>query len=162
MRGMFSQASLFDQNLSDWDVSKVIYFDDEPFMKGFLEVASLSVENYDALLIGWSQLGLVNDLTFNTGNSQFSSSAEEARQVIIDEYNWIIIDGGKALTVSIEDESEFPENISLKQNYPNPFNPTTNIQFALPEAGAVTPEVYNMLGQRVALLVDELKSAGLH
>ncbi|MEO1021107.1 MAG: right-handed parallel beta-helix repeat-containing protein [Bacteroidota bacterium] len=55
-----------------------------------------------------------------------------------------------------------PEEFSLLQNYPNPFNPTTNIQFALPEAAIVRLEVYNMLGQRVTELVNERMNAGSH
>jgi hypothetical protein len=55
-----------------------------------------------------------------------------------------------------------PEEYVLLQNYPNPFNPVTHIRFGLPEAGEVKIELFDILGQRVALLVDERKPAGYH
>jgi len=59
-------------------------------------------------------------------------------------------------------ESEKPVMLTLTQNYPNPFNPTTNIRFGLPEASVVQLEVYNMIGQRVALLQNGMQTAGWH
>jgi hypothetical protein len=53
-----------------------------------------------------------------------------------------------------------PEDYRMSQNYPNPFNPTTKIDFTLPNSGDITIEIYNIMGQKVAVLVDEYKKAG--
>lgn len=59
--------------------------------------------------------------------------------------------------------SETPVSYALEQNYPNPFNPSTMIRFSLPAEQVVTLEVYNILGQKVATLLDhDRKDAGTY
>ena len=57
---------------------------------------------------------------------------------------------------------EIPTRFALKQNYPNPFNPETIIEFALPVGQTVTLEIYNILGQRVRILITGFRKAGTH
>ncbi len=58
--------------------------------------------------------------------------------------------------------SVLPKAWTLGQNYPNPFNPSTIIPYQVPTAARVRLEVFNVLGQRVATLVDEERLAGVH
>ena len=55
-----------------------------------------------------------------------------------------------------------PQNYLLHQNYPNPFNPSTNIKFDIPKNEFVTLKVIDLLGQEVAILVNEKLSAGTY
>lgn len=48
------------------------------------------------------------------------------------------------------------------QNYPNPFNPVTSIQFILPEDAEIKLSIYNQLGVKVAVLLDDKFAAGVH
>lgn len=53
-----------------------------------------------------------------------------------------------------------PSKYALNQNYPNPFNPSTSLEFSLPENSMVNLSIYNILGQKVAELVNEELNAG--
>ncbi|MBI5474592.1 MAG: T9SS type A sorting domain-containing protein [Ignavibacteriae bacterium] len=55
-----------------------------------------------------------------------------------------------------------PREFALKQNYPNPFNPETNIKFSVEETGRATLEIFNLLGQKVATLFDNVVEAGYY
>ncbi len=59
-------------------------------------------------------------------------------------------------------EAQLPSSFALQQNVPNPFNPSTEISFSLPKACEVSLEVFNVMGQKVAGLVNEFKAAGNH
>ncbi len=54
------------------------------------------------------------------------------------------------------------QNYSLAQNYPNPFNPSTTIEYAVTHEGRVVLEVFNLLGEKIATLVDGVRSPGTY
>ena len=88
MEEMFRQATSFDQNLGSWNVSNV------QNMIDMFDGVQLSTANYDALLEGWSSLpSLQVNVQFSAGNGQFCN-AESARQNIVSNFSWTIIDGG--------------------------------------------------------------------
>ena len=55
-----------------------------------------------------------------------------------------------------------PAQFELSQNYPNPFNPSTSINFDLPTDGKVSIRLFDMSGKEVAVLVNEVKTAGYY
>ncbi|OIO23864.1 MAG: hypothetical protein AUJ54_00800 [Ignavibacteria bacterium CG1_02_37_35] len=55
-----------------------------------------------------------------------------------------------------------PSTYLLEQNYPNPFNPETSIRFSIPQESFVTVKVFNTLGEEVATLLNEVKTAGTY
>lgn len=73
----------------------------------------------------------------------------------------IDFDGAFALSDEVHLQL-LPRAYELAQNYPNPFNPQTHINFTIPAAREVSLEVFDVLGRRVAVLVNELLGAGQH
>jgi hypothetical protein len=75
---------------------------------------------------------------------------------------------GDSLTVfrymlaDIDDNEKSIPSFTLEQNYPNPFNPITTIKYQLPVSGYVTLKVFDILGNEVAILVNEPKEPGYH
>jgi len=66
--------------------------------------------------------------------------------------------------VGIDDlfDDQIPMKYELAQNFPNPFNPATQIRFGLPKASTVEINLFNVMGQKVATILDEYQSAGFH
>jgi hypothetical protein len=55
-----------------------------------------------------------------------------------------------------------PDKFEVFQNYPNPFNPVTIISFQLPSKSEVILNIYNLLGQKLDMLINEIREPGLH
>ena len=86
--------------------------------------------------------GPIGDLTWELANGYNSTQAE--------------------ILTDVKKVDELPTAFKLDQNYPNPFNPTTTINFAVPKADNVQLVVYNILGQKVATLVNNFMNAGTY
>jgi hypothetical protein len=71
-------------------------------------------------------------------------------------------DGSYEYSDVIEIIYDKPESFRLEQNYPNPFNPSTKITYQVAAPSKVDLKVYNIIGQEVAVLVDELKQTGTY
>ena len=88
-------------------------------------------------------------------NLKYSASLTGSDGLPLGDLNWFTgITGVKQINNGI------PATFSLNQNYPNPFNPTTNIKYNITKSGLVTLKIYNILGQEVAVLVDQYQKPG--
>jgi hypothetical protein len=68
---------------------------------------------------------------------------------------------GYGTLVKVEEaELGTPNEFRLSQNYPNPFNPSTIIEYSIPSSTHISLKVYDILGNEVAELVNEQKTAG--
>jgi hypothetical protein len=76
-------------------------------------------------------------------------------------YNAWDYDAKGPATTDVSDPNQ-PLTFALDQNYPNPFNPSTKIQYSIPAQAKVVLKIYNVVGQEVATLVDEVLPAGVH
>ena len=107
----------------------------EPYssLEAMMQFNPDSIKKYDAILTVYS----------NGGNEQ------------------IVLTGiGNDNTVNIEDRSVTLQAFYLEQNYPNPFNPSTIIRWNSPVSGWQTLKIYDILGNKVATLVNEFREAG--
>lgn len=64
--------------------------------------------------------------------------------------------------LQVEQEFEIPTSIELQQNYPNPFNPYTTISYRLQTSAFVNLSIYNINGQLIDTIENEVKSSGHH
>ena len=88
MFAVVSGTNHFDQKLDAWQVPNL------DRANGMFLNTSLSTENYDALLMNLSEQTLQNGVLFGGGDSQFSSSAQSARDKLANDFGWLINDGG--------------------------------------------------------------------
>lgn len=130
-------------------VTVTVSYDPERLPAGF-DAEELQLLRYDQSGEEWFALG---NSSVNTTNQTVSGTTTSFSGFV----------AGQMTSVSTEPTgSNRPELFMLQQNYPNPFNPSTVISYTLPQASEVRLEVFNLLGQRVSLLVNDRVQAGQH
>jgi len=89
------------------------------------------------------------------------SSVTKAREIAEYSHNFYLSNFGE-FPVSVDENpvNQLPIDFKLEQNYPNPFNPSTKISWQSPISSWQTLKIYDVLGNKVATLVDEFRNAG--
>lgn len=125
------------------------------------EIERSKVKSEKSNVPRWEKIGFVsgNGTTTETKSYSFTDNNLSAGSYSY-RLKQIDFNGSFEYSNIIEVEVSSPQNFELSQNYPNPFNPTTTISFSLPQNAFVTLKVYDVLGNEIATLVNEEKSAG--
>jgi len=109
-----------------------------------------------------TELTIEYNIVRDAGDHMLWVLATESGDEFVLEGMGSIILPGNVTDMTLKMVVELPETFGLSQNFPNPFNPVTNISFEVPEASDITVSVYNMMGQKVAELVQGHVDAGYH
>jgi agmatine deiminase len=127
---------------------------------GFNEIAMMPIgnDNYQAFIPGQDYGITINYYITTTNNSGKIISKP---MVAPKGYFKTLIDPGGVTGVGEKPiAGEIPQEFSLNQNYPNPFNPQTIIHYNIPKSAHVELKIFNIQGQLIQSLVDEIKPAG--
>lgn len=112
----------------------------------------------------WVKLGFIEGSGNSTTNKEYSFTdkylANGKYQYRLQQVDF---DGTINYSDIVEvDFNQIPTEFSLYQNYPNPFNPSTTIKFDVPASAFVNVSIYNSIGEKVAIVVNEQMEAGSH
>jgi hypothetical protein len=109
----------------------------------------------------WEKIGFIAGSGTTTESRTYSFTDENLNTGA---YNYRLkqldYDGTFEYSNEIQAEVSVPFDFKLEQNYPNPFNPSTTIRYSVLQNSLVTVKVFNIIGQEVAELVNEIKSPG--
>lgn len=79
---------------------------------------------------------------------------------------WAVGEKGIILSKTVNlvnvNEPTMPNNYFVSNNYPNPFNPSTKFDYSIPYSSMVNIELYNMLGEKIAIIKNETETIGKH
>jgi hypothetical protein len=113
--------------------------------------------------VSWEKIGFVNGSGNSNSPKEYTLTDKNPVGGSTFIYRLKQIDNDGKYTYLKEVEAKVvPTVYELYQNYPNPFNPVTNIKFAVPKVAKVNLSVYNILGEKVATLLNEEKEAGYY
>jgi len=112
----------------------------------------------------WTTIGFIEGNGNSNSPNDYSFIDSDLSGANIIYYRLKQIDNDGTYEYSHEVEVNFisPDKYSLGQNYPNPFNPSTKIHYKIAHSEFVNLSVYNVLGKEVAILVNEIQSAGTY
>jgi len=108
----------------------------------------------------WFNLSFFDADNFEDATNDYSTSTWVGGETVDGAIIYAFLEA--ATGTDVEAGTEIPNRIALLGNYPNPFNPTTTLRYALPQAGEVTIQVFDVLGRRVSTLSYGLQAAGLN
>jgi hypothetical protein len=110
----------------------------------------------------WEKIGFVEGNGTTNAPKSYSFVDASANGTALYRLKQIDRDGSFSYSPTVEVTiSGAPTAFALEQNYPNPFNPSTTISFTLQNTGVTTLKVYNVVGQEVATLVNEVLETGV-
>ncbi len=107
----------------------------------------------------YRQIESFEGMNFQPGQEQYAVSYDSIKPTYT-EPEYAILIFPRVSGVEDEIQSSLPKDFELLQNHPNPFNAATAIRYRLSRSAHVMLDVYNILGQKVATLVDENQDAG--
>ncbi|MFI5236399.1 MAG: S8 family serine peptidase [Ignavibacteriales bacterium] len=111
----------------------------------------------------WKEIGFVPGFGTTTERMNYSFTDENLN---MGAYGYrlkqIDFDGTIEYSNTINIEVSSPEKFVLLQNYPNPFNPSTIIGFSLPQTSSVVIDIFNVVGEQVATVINQTLEAGYH
>ena len=135
-------------------------------------IQSIFVSPDDAVYCGTQGGGLYVRREYDTSFTQLNSgltsqgvltlSMDKSGFLYAGTFDCGVFRSTSAITGVGSHDGGMPKAFALYQSYPNPFNPSTTIRYELPRSSFVTLSIYNILGQKVALLVHEQEGVGFH
>ena len=114
----------------------------------------------DTFLVRTGQQLLTYMGTADTVVLRWSVRTKDTPNPIVNNVDTFSVRLVRGTIVGVAEPDLLPKVFALAQNYPNPFNPSTVIRYSLPTQSSVSLKIYNILGQQIITLVDEVKDAG--
>ena len=158
-----------------------------PAQVALVSPANAATVNADTVQVVWRTAGTINErywfefatdslFAARTIDSTLTDTSHVVRALLANQLYWWKVRAGNnagwgpfsttrrfvVVLTSVSEIAGIPDEFMLSQNYPNPFNPSTIIAFAIPREAHVTLGIYNLLGERVADLLDERKPVGYY